>query len=155
MPNTIPKSADLLQGTVIWPAGKVFENQWGKSQSITVSINGQEEKIWFKEGLQPHASLKKGQQIKLLASEQNGKTRYTIISDTPDNNQQQSPAAKKYQLADEDKRAIAEYISQQSKILRFCIEQASKECGDITPSEESVRSLGVSLYIAAQRKFGL
>lgn len=155
----MPATGQLIEATVKWPAGKIFEGEWGPRQSVTLQLpDGTEEKIWFKPGMEPHSSLQKGQPVKVLVSAvpgKNGKHQYTFISDNPVS-QPSSPAPKKSAiLSDEDKRNVAEYIEQQSKLLKFCLTTAQKECGEICPSEEGIRSLGVSLYIAAQRKFNL
>lgn len=151
----MPATGQLIEATVKWPAGKIFEGEWGPCQSVTLQLpDGSEEKVWFKPGSEPHSSLQKGQPVKVLASPgKNGKLKYTFISDNPVS--QSSPAPKKPAiLSDEDKRAIAEYIEQQSKLLKFCLSAAQKECAEVCPSEESIRSIGISLYITAQKKFG-
>ena len=72
----------IKNGTVKYPAGKVFQSDWGERQNIVVEMDdGSTEKLYFAAGRQPHASLKRGQQVQLLF--ENGKRRL-LVSDKPD-----------------------------------------------------------------------
>lgn len=51
------------------------------------------------------------------------------------------------------KRAIAAYVEEQASLYAFCHSQAAEKLGEVPP--ETVRCAASSLYIAAQRKFGL
>ena len=58
-----------------------------------------------------------------------------------------------YSLDKESKQAIAAYITQQKDLLQFCWQQAETIEGPQT--EDSIEKLAVTLYLSAQRKFGL
>lgn len=53
----------------------------------------------------------------------------------------------------DQKRAIAQYIQEQSKLFGYCYQQAQAELPDL--SEESHRAIATTLYIQASRKFNL
>ena len=57
----------IKNGTVKYPAGKVFQSDWGERQNIVVEMDdGSTEKLYFAAGRQPHASLKRGESVQVL-----------------------------------------------------------------------------------------
>lgn len=56
-------------------------------------------------------------------------------------------------IAPDQKRAIAQYIQEQSKLFGYCYQQAQSELPDL--SEESHRAIAEMLYLQAARKFQL
>ncbi len=66
------QAMQIKSGTVKYPAGKVFDSQWGERQNVLVTLSdGTEEQIWFKAGQQPHTTLQKGQAFQVLYEEKN------------------------------------------------------------------------------------
>ncbi len=113
--------------------------------------DGSTEKLYFEKGRQPHASLKRGQQVQLLFS--NGKRRL-LVSDKPDT-PTEPPQPAYQELTPDQKRTIANYIQDQAKLMRFCLETAREKFSDQVETEESLRTLATTLFIATQRHFGL
>ncbi len=143
----------IKNGTVKYPAGKVFQSDWGERQNIVVDMDdGTEEKLYFAAGRQPHASLKRGQQVQLLFS--NGKRRL-VVSDKPNTPTQQQPQPQYQGLTPDQKRAIAAYVCDVADLLGFCLKTASEKFSDQVETEESLRSLATTLFIATSRRFGL
>ncbi len=142
----------IKNGTVKYPAGKVFQSDWGERQNIVVEMDdGTEERLYFAAGRQPHASLKRGQQVQLLY--ENGKRRL-VVSDKPAT-PTEPPQPAYQELTPDTKRAIANYIQDQAKLMRFCLETARENFSEQVETEESLRTLATTLFIATQRHFGL
>ncbi len=142
----------IKNGRIKYPAGKVFQSDWGERQNIVVEMDdGSEEKLYFAAGRQPHASLKRGQQVQLLFS--NGKRRL-VVSDKPDTTCPE-PQPQYQGLTPDTKRAIANYIQDQAKLMCFCLETARENFSEQVETEESLRTLATTLFIATQRHFGL
>ena len=142
----------IKNGRIKYPAGKVFQSDWGERQNIVVEMDdGTEEKLYFAAGRQPHASLKRGQQVQVLF--ENGKRRL-VVSDKPDTTCPE-PQPQYQGLTPDTKRAIANYIQDQAKLMRFCLETARENFSDQIETEESLRTLATTLFIATQRHFGL
>lgn len=59
------------------------------------------------------------------------------------------------QLNDDVKRAIAGYVVDSAKLYAFCFSEATRALESQKVSEETVRCAASSLFIAAQKKFGL
>ncbi len=67
-----------------------------------------------------------------------------------------APAGPAYQeLTPDQKRAIAAYVCDVADLLGFCLKTASEKFSDQVETEESLRSLATTLFIATQRHFGL
>ncbi len=144
----------IKNGTVKYPANKVFQSDWGERQNIVVEMDdGSTEKLYFEKGRQPHASLKRGQSVAVLY--ENGKRRL-LVNDKPATPTQPSQPQPQYQgLNPEQKRVIANYVQDQADLLGFCLKMASEKFGNQIETEESLRTLATTLFIATQRHFGL
>ena len=142
----------IKNGTVKYPANKVFQSDWGERQNIVVEMDdGSTEKLYFEKGRQPHASLKRGQSVAILFE---GGKRRLVVSDKP-NTPTEPPQPAYQKLTPDQKRAIANYIQDQAKLMRFCLETARENFSDQIETEESLRTLATTLFIATQRHFGL
>ncbi len=123
----------IKNGWIKYAAGKVFQSDWGKRQNIVVEMDdGSEEKLYFEKGRQPHASLKRGQQVQLLFS--NGKRRL-VVSDKPDTTCPE-PQPQYQGLTPDTKRAIANYIQDQAKLMRYCLETARENFSEHTSNPD-------------------
>ncbi len=144
----------IKNGRIKYAAGKVFQSDWGERQNIVVEMDdGSTEKLYFAAGRQPHASLKRGQSVAVLFE---GGKRRLVVSDKPDTPTQPSQPQPQYQgLTPDTKRAIANYIQDQAKLMRYCLETARENFSDQIETEESLRTLATTLFIATQRHFGL
>ncbi len=113
--------------------------------------DGSTEKLYFAAGRQPHASLKRGQSVAILF--ENGKRRL-VVSDKPDT-PTEPPQPAYQELTPDQKRAIANYVQDQADLLGFCLKTASEKFSEQVETEESIRTLATTLFIATQRHFGL
>ncbi len=109
----------IKNGTVKYPAGKVFQSDWGERQNIVVEMDdGSTEKLYFAAGRQPHASLKRGQQVQVLF--ENGKRRL-LVNDKPDTTCPE-PQPQYQGLTPDTKRAYANYVQDQADLERVLSE---------------------------------
>ena len=149
----------IKSGVVKFPAGKEFPDKFNPGQTkqnLKIQMDdGTDETIWFRTGRQPHAGLQRGQTVQVLFSERLGKmTRRLLVNDKPAN-QQPEPQPQYQGLTPDTKRAIANYIQDQAKLMRYCLETARENFSDQIETEESLRTLATTLFIATQRHFGL
>ena len=149
----------IKSGVVKFPAGKEFSDKFHPGQTkqnLKIQMDdGSDETIWFRTGRQPHASLQRGQTVQVLFEERLGKmTRRLLVNDKPAN-QQPEPQPQYQGLTPDTKRAIANYVQDQADLLGFCLKMASEKFGNQIETEESLRTLATTLFIATQRHFGL
>ena len=171
----------IKSGIVKYPAAKEFPDLYRSGQTkqnVVIHMNtGEDQKIWFSTGRQPHVSLKKGQPVQILFEQREGKmTRRLIVDEVNNNGSSQnntsianSNSRSLYQntsnptsqisgskeLTVEEKKTIASYIQQQSDLLNYCLEVSRAKYSDKVQSEESLRTLATTLFITTQRKFNL
>jgi hypothetical protein len=151
----------IKTGTVKYPASRVFNSEWGERQNVLLTLSdGSEEQIWFKAGQQPHAALQKGQSVQVLFEEHNGKTqRRLIVNESAQPEATTSPLVVQPGMSLEQKQALAAYVEEQAALLGYCLktsrERFASADAPLVESEESIRALAVSLYIAAQRRFSM
>jgi hypothetical protein len=142
----------LITATVKFPAGKVFDGQYGPSCNVLVTMpDGSETKIWGKpDELQPY---RRGDAIALLRDPKTGKFKPVAIAQAPQPAQHPAPqaTAPKPEL---DKVAIADYATQQAKLYSYCYQQARSAMPPDAPLE-AVQAAASSVFIATGRKFHL
>ena len=146
----------IKSGTVKYPAGKTFPNKFKpeqQQQTIVLSMDdGSEERLYFAAGRTPHSTLTKGSPVQLIYSERDGKTtrQLAIPQSAPSPTPQPQP-----DLSPERKKMIASYVESQADLLAFCLDTANKKFSDRVQTEESIRTLAITLYINTQRQFNL
>ena len=145
----------IKSGTVKYPAGKTFPNKFKpeqQQQTIVLSMDdGTEERLYFAAGRTPHSTLTKGSPVQLIYGERDGKTTRQLAIP-------QSPPAQtnsNSDLSPERKKEIASYVESQADLLSFCLDTAHKKFTDKVQTEESIRTLAITLYINTQRQFDL
>ena len=164
----------LLNAVVKYPANKVFDTQWGEKVNAVFECNGQEIKIWADANSQKAETLKaltKGEHKLIL--DDGGK--YKLLEDSqtsqPNGNGNSNGNGKtnsNYEpLTDDKKRAIGQFITEQADLLAFCHETAYKAYNKRFPHDpmdesesfaldsETIQKAGMSLFITAQKRFGI
>lgn len=137
---------------------KEKEGNYGPYRSVLFK-NG-EEKIW--QSFDPDAEelqvLKRGVQVQLVprGESQSGKTQYNIVMlNLAAPTTSAAIASPSQVLSDAQKREAAAYIEQMAKMYRFCFEQAQIALTGATENPVTVQAAASTLFIAAQRKFGI
>lgn len=134
--------------------------QYGDYQSVLFIADDNQE-IWksFDAGSPELEMFNKGQRVELVPSgEKNGKVSHNVVLLTPAPSREQQAvndhhsrtiSSESGEWTDAEKRAIAAKIQQNAKLMRFCLETASAQFGDLLSQEESLRCLATSLFIQA------
>jgi hypothetical protein len=118
----------------------------------------EEAKIWKNLTPDEVIQLQKGDIVQLVpaGTDKNGKPKHQIVTLTP--------AASRYEQAvidhqtrtlkpkgwsDDEKRMIAAKVSEHAKLMRFCLEMARSQFGDLLETEESLRCAATTLFLQA------
>lgn len=138
------------------------QNDYGPYKSVLFlrsDADGDRAKVWRSFPPEQADSFQVNEQVILIPIEKNGKPNWEIQRHQGPQPAAGSAAAPARQtqapreLDSDQKRAIASYISQQAAIFGYCLAEAREILPDL--SEESYRAIASTLYIAAQRRFGL
>jgi hypothetical protein len=154
----------LLNAVVKYPAGKVFETQYGSRCNAVLTVGDDEIKIWAEPGTpkgQQLQSLKRGETV--LVVDDNGK--YKLLesdtkngnSNTNGNGNSDGATNKNYEpLTPDKKREIAVYIADMAGLYGYCLEQAKGlNKDDLTLPPEAIKDIATTLFITSQRHFNL
>jgi len=152
------QSIQLHTGTVKFGAGKAFTTQHGDRINVVITLaNGEEVKLWGNPGDATLTALKKGQQCQLM-KDQKG---YKLITEAQPEQPSQAPQATNgnngngkrlpQTWSDDERRAIAAKTEQHAKFLRYCYDQINAQFAGQPLSEESIRTLAITLYIQSSK----
>ena len=145
-------TATLIAGKVKYAASS--PKDFGRGERVNVVISpltgGEDIKVWGKPD-DAIAQLTKGQQVTLLSDGKN----YKLVTDNQPQTVNQVKQSVNTELTPDQKRAIADYVTGQADLLKFCWTTAAAKLGGLATEEESIRCATASLYIATTRKFGL
>jgi hypothetical protein len=139
----------LLTATLTKPARPVTTKYGDRTVADIRLPDGTETAIWRPANDQSLANLTTGQPV-TVAKDHKGKINLIESQPTPTIDNGHNLAG---QLTNDQKRDIAQYITQQRDLLAFCLDQAASI--PQAQTDESVEKLGVTLYLSAQKKFGL
>lgn len=141
----------VLTAQVLFPA-KEFDTQFGPRLNAKIKVvNGEEAKLWGPPGDGALLALRRGQTIQIA---KDGKGKYSLVEQSPVPGQ--APVDLDDGVLDGDtKSAIASYISNRAALYSFCYQEASRELEKHKASEETVKCAASTLFIAAQKKFGI
>lgn len=142
----------LTQATVKFPAGRVFDGQYGPSCNVLATLpDGSEVKVWGKpEELQ---SYRRGDSIALL-QDAKGKFKPVAIAQAPQPVSHPAPQSTAAPKPGPDKAAIADFIQTQAKLYSYCYQTARSAMPPDAPLE-AIQSCASSVYISTGRKFNL
>ena len=148
------QTLNLIYGRVKYTPGEPRQTTYGMRINAVISLpSGEEVKLWADPGDLALSSLKKGQQVQLA---QNSKGNWQLVQQ-----QQQSTQEPPHQgngngtaptpmgWTPDEKRAIAVRIEERAKLMKFCLEQARKHCGDYLESSEDLRAVAIELFLEA------
>ena len=150
--------AIVKTGTVKYAANKAFPDQYNEGkmkQNIVLQMDDNtEETLWFTQGRVPHANLPKGAVVQVLFEEWDGKLTRKLIdnSQSTPTSQAQSQATPVL-LSDTKKKEVADYIKQQTDLLRYCWDISIDKFEGKIQSEETLRHLAMTIYSSAKDKF--
>ena len=164
----------LIQGIVKFPAGKPMQGQYGNRQNVVVSVPGKDDnlKVWFNEGDTYPCSLKKGDSVRVLEDEKNGRTTYKLIepqgfqpqTQTQPQTQQSQPYPQPQpQPATMSRDDKIQLVKSAAKLYAFCLQETlenlaavqveSDICeGGFPLSEESILKAATTVFISVSPK---
>lgn len=132
------------------------EGNYGPYRSVLFK-NG-DEKIWqsFDPGAEELQVLKRGAKVQLVPRGESkaGKTQYNIVLMGAPTAPAQAIASSAI-MDDDQKRSAAAYVEQMAKLYRYCFEQAQIALTGATENPETVQAAASTLFVAAQRRFGI
>jgi hypothetical protein len=147
------QTLNLLYGRVKFTTGQPKQTSYGMRINVVVILgSGEEVKLWADPGDPALSSLTKDQQVQLA---QNAKGNWQLVqqqqSQEPpqqDNGNGTTPTG----WTPDEKRAIASRVEERAKLMRFCLEQARKHCGEYLESSEDLRAVAIVLFGEAVNK---
>ena len=148
------QTLNLIYGRVKYTAGTPKQTQYGMRINVVVTLpSGEEVKLWGDPGDPALVGLTKGQQVQLA---QNAKGNWQLLqqqqSQEPPPHQGNANGVAPTGWTPDEKRAIASRVEERAKLMRFCLEQARKHCGEYLESSEDLRAVAIVLFSEAANK---
>jgi hypothetical protein len=145
----------IIAATVKYTAGTPRNTERGPRINVVVNLpDGTEHRLWGDPGVPVLTPLKKGQSIQLAWD---GRS-YKLVGQ-PQSQQDESPIAPAQESVHnhtewtpDQKRALASRIEERAKLMRFCLEQARKHCGEYLESSEDLRAIATTLFLEALKR---
>lgn len=162
---TIRTAADKITATVTGFT-QVKQSQFNDSVFQSVLFEGEglpEGRIWRSMTPEQAQTFARGQAVYLVpTTNTKGKASYDIELITPAPTATQVPAtapapatAPTAAIPDDQKRAIAGYITDLAALYSYCYQQASHQLAPHGAPEPAIQGAASTLFIAASRKFSL
>ncbi|KAI9129852.1 hypothetical protein [Acaryochloris sp. CCMEE 5410] len=145
----------ILTAKVKFPA-KEWDTQHGPRLNAKITLpDGEDIKIWGNPDDAALKALRKGQPVQVA---KDAKGKYSLVEQAPAPGQSpvvETPPLDTGELEGEVKSAIASYITSRADLYAFCFKQASRALGESGVSEETLKCAASTLFISAQKKFGI
>ncbi|KAI9129390.1 hypothetical protein [Acaryochloris sp. CCMEE 5410] len=145
----------ILTAKVKFPA-KEWDTQHGPRLNAKITLpDGEDIKIWGNPDDAALKALRKGQPVQVA---KDAKGKYSLVEQAPAPGQSpvvEAPPLDTGELEGEVKSAIASYITSRADLYAFCFKQASRALGESGVSEETLKCAASTLFISAQKKFGI
>lgn len=143
----------ITYGRVKYTPGEPRQTSYGMRINAVVTLpTGEEVKLWGDPGDPTLTALTKGQQVALT---QNAKGGWQLIQQQDESMSANGNSAVHNQTEShtewtpDQKRAIASRIEERAKLMKFCLEQARKHCGEYLESSEDLRAIATTLFLEA------
>ena len=160
---TIRTASDRIQATVA-AFSQVKRSQFNDSTFQSVLFEGEglpDGKLWRSMSPDQAQQFTRGEQVFLVpTTNKHGKPSYDIELITPSAPQVPTTApapttAPTAAIPDEQKRAIAGYITDLAALYAYCYQQAAHQLAPHGAPEPAIQGAASTLFIAASRKFSL
>lgn len=130
---------------------RTVTTKFGERSVMDVSLpNGQEQAIWGPANFSAIANCRQGQAV-AIAMDSKGK--YHVVEGNQPTETAPIHSPQTEGMTPDTKKAIAAYVEEMASLYGFCYQSASVKLPDAPP--EAKQACASSLFIAAQRKFGL
>lgn len=154
----------ILNATVKFPAGKVFENRFGKSQNAKAILdNGTEITIWCKAD-EPNEIQKWRKDERVQVIEDGGKYK-PVETEKPfpvkmtKNEMAETDrilsAAQMIEPQPQRKKEIMRYVEFQKRMYHHIFNEVSDEMKDLALKDELLKDIATTLFIQTNKKFSL
>jgi hypothetical protein len=142
------QTLNLTYGRVKYTPGEPRQTSHGMRINAVITLpSGEEVKLWGDPGDPALTALKKNQQVALA---QNAKGNWQLVQQQETPQQTNNGSGQNQQgWEPEDREIIAAKIEHRAKVMRYCILKAQEHCGDLVESEESIRAIAATLFLAA------
>ena len=160
---TIRAASDRIQATVA-AFSQVKESQFNDSVFQSVLFESDQlpdGKLWRSMTPEQAQGFTRGEQVYLVpTTNAKGKPSYDIELITPAAAQVPATAPAPAQaptaaIPDEQKRAIADYVTDLAALYSYCYQQATHQLAPHGAPEPAIQGAASTLFIAASRKFSL
>jgi hypothetical protein len=146
----------LTTATVKYTPGQPRETQYGLRINAVLTLpDGTETKLWGNPDDAALLTLKKGQTVQLA---KNQKGQWQLVQQQDASSQSNGNNAAQFQTEShtewtpEQKRAIASRIEERAKLMKFCLEQTRKHCGEYLETSEDLRAIAVTLFLETVKR---
>jgi hypothetical protein len=149
------QALNLTYGRVKFTAGEPRQTSYGMRINCVITLpSGEEVKLWGDPGDPMLTSLTKGQQVQLA---QNAKGNWQLVQQqqdesVPANGQNAVQIVQNQLWSDDEKRAIAAKVSENAKLMKYCLAQTREHCGEYLETSEDLRAIATTLFLEALRK---
>jgi hypothetical protein len=142
----------LTYGRVKYPPQEPRQTKNGLRINAVVTLpSGEEVKLWGDPGEPALTALKKNQQVALA---QNAKGNWQLVQQ-PDESQpsngNQVVQNQHQPWGDDEKRAIATKVTENAKLMKFCLQQAREHCSEYLETSEDLRAVATTLFLSVTK----
>jgi hypothetical protein len=152
----MPQAIQLTTGKVKYTPGTPRDTQYGPRINAVLTLpDGTEAKLWGDPDDASLLALKKGESVQLA---KNAKGNWQLASappvEAPSNNTvtPTKPNQSTQLLSDDEKRAIAAKVSENAKLMKYCLQQAREHCSEYLETSEDLRSVATTLFLQAVKR---
>ena len=149
----------LTYGRVKYPPKEPRQTSYGLRINAVITLpSGEEVKLWGDPGDPALTALTKGQQVALA---QNAKGGWQLVQQQQDESvqtngsrtvQNQSLGQTHQPWTDDEKRAIAAKVSENAKLMKYCLQQAREHCAEFLESSEDLRAIATTLFLQTVKR---
>ena len=142
----------LTYGRVKYTPGEPRQTTHGMRINAVITLpSGEEVKLWGDPGDPALTALKKNQQVSLA---QNAKGNWQLVQQ-PDESQpsngNQVVQNQHQPWGDDEKRAIATKVTENAKLMKFCLQQAREHCSEYLETSEDLRAVATTLFLSVTK----
>lgn len=152
----MPQAIQLTTGKVKYTPGTPRDTQYGPRINAVLTLpDGTEAKLWGDPDDASLLALKKGESVQLA---KNAKGNWQLVSaapvEAPSNGAvtPTKPNQVTQLLSDDEKRAIAAKVSENAKLMKYCLQQAREHCSEYLETSEDLRAVATTLFLQAVKR---
>jgi hypothetical protein len=155
----MPQAIQLTTAKVKYTPGTPRDTQYGPRINAVLTLpDGTEAKLWGDPDDASLLALKKGESVQLA---KNAKGNWQLASTAPveapstpnnGNGTVTKPNQATQMLSDDEKRAIAAKVTENAKLMKYCLQQAREHCSEYLETSEDLRAVATTLFLQAVKR---